>query len=234
MREKHIVIHNFALDFWLARGAVLLIVGLQFMMVNDLTFGPRWLAPTIELVMLVPLSIATAWTQVKAMGATEDHEWHAIGRHRLLIRRTAILLTGVISVINFGALIELVRALLQGHAGTASTLLVDALNVWVTNVIVFALWFWSTDRGGPPTCGLVKRAQADFLFPQMTLSDREIGNWIPGFVDYLFLAFTNATAFSPTDTLPLSQRAKLLMMTEALVSLLTVGLVAARAVNILA
>jgi len=234
MREKHIVIHNFALDFWLARGAVLLIVALQLLLVNDLTFGPRWLAPSIELAMLVPLSIATAWTQVQAKGASEDHEWHAIGRRRLIIRRTAILLTAVISVINFGALSQLVRALLQGHAGTASTLLVDALNVWITNVIVFALWFWSTDRGGPPTCGLVKRAQADFLFPQMSLPDREIGTWIPGFVDYLFLAFTNATAFSPTDTLPLTQRAKLLMMTEAMVSLLTVGLVAARAVNILA
>ena len=234
MRDKHIVIHNFALDFWLARGAVLLIVALQLLLVNDLTFGPRWLAPSIELAMLVPLSIATAWTQVQAKGASEDHEWHAIGRRRLIIRRTAILLTAVISVINFGALSQLVRALLQGHAGTASTLLVDALNVWITNVIVFALWFWSTDRGGPPTCGLVKRAQADFLFPQMSLPDREIGTWIPGFVDYLFLAFTNATAFSPTDTLPLTQRAKLLMMTEAMVSLLTVGLVAARAVNILA
>ena len=234
MRDKHIVIHNFALDFWLARGAVLLIVGLQLLLVNDLTFGPRWLAPAIELAMLVPLSIATAWTQVKASNAYHDHEWSAIGRHRVAIRRTAILLTGVISIINFGALSELVRALLSGHAGTAATLLVDALNVWITNVIVFALWFWSTDRGGPPTCGLVKRAQADFLFPQMTLPDREVGAWIPGFVDYLFLAFTNATAFSPTDTLPLTQRAKLLMMTEAMVSLLTVGLVAARAVNILA
>ena len=234
MREKHIIIHNFALDFWLARGAVLLVVALQLMMVNDLTFGPRWLAPTLELIMLVPLSIATAWTQVKAMGAVEDHEWHAIGRYRKMIRRTAILLTGLISVINLGALIELVRALLQGHGGTASTLLVDALNVWITNIIVFSLWFWSTDRGGPPTCGLVKRAQSDFLFPQMTLTDRETEGWIPGFVDYLFLAFTNATAFSPTDTLPLSQRAKLLMMTEAMISLLTVGLVAARAVNILA
>ncbi|RUW66408.1 hypothetical protein EOA31_31335, partial [Mesorhizobium sp. M4B.F.Ca.ET.049.02.1.2] len=101
-------------------------------------------------------------------------------------------------------------------------------------VIVFSLWFWSTDRGGPPTCGLVKRAQADFLFPQMTLPDREIRGWLPGFVDYAFLAFTNATAFSPTDTLPLTQRAKLLMMAEALISLLTIALVAARAVNILA
>jgi len=120
------------------------------------------------------------------------------------------------------------------HGGSAQTLLVDALNIWVTNVIIFALWFWSTDRGGPPTCGLTKRAEADFLFPQMTLHDRELGNWIPGFIDYLFLAFTNATAFSPTDTLPLTARAKLLMMTEAMISLLTVALVAARAVNILA
>ena len=104
----------------------------------------------------------------------------------------------------------------------------------MTNVIVFALWFWSTDRGGPPTCGLVKLAKADFLFAQMTLNDRELRDWLPGFVDYFFLAFTNATAFSPTDTLPLSQRAKLLMMAEAMISLLTIALVAARAVNILA
>ncbi|TIR37749.1 MAG: hypothetical protein E5X16_03585, partial [Mesorhizobium sp.] len=77
-------------------------------------------------------------------------------------------------------------------------------------------------------------AHADFLFPQMTLADREIRDWLPGFVDYAFLAFTNATAFSPTDTLPLTQRAKLLMMAEAMISLLTIALVAARAVNILA
>lgn len=122
----------------------------------------------------------------------------------------------------------------QCRAGAGTTLLLDALNIWVTNVIVFALWFWSTDRGGPPTCGLVKRAHADFLFPQMTLLDREVRDWLPGFVDYVFLAFTNATAFSPTDTLPLTQRAKLLMMAEAMISLLTIALVAARAVNILA
>ncbi|WP_448151261.1 hypothetical protein [Labrys miyagiensis] len=218
----------------MARGAVFVIAMLQLLLVNDLTVGPRWLAPAIELIMLIPLSIATAWTQVRVRSATADHHWEAIRNYRLWIRRTAILLTAVVSLINCFALLQLVRRLLEGHGGSAQTLLVDALNIWVTNVIIFALWYWSTDRGGPPTCGLTKRAEADFLFPQMTLSDRELDNWIPGFVDYLFLAFTNATAFSPTDTLPLSARAKLLMMTEAMISLLTVALVAARAVNILA
>jgi hypothetical protein len=204
------------------------------LMVNDLRFGPRWLAPTVEIIMLVPLSVATAWTQVQAGRAEADHEWHLIGHYRVWIRRAAITLTMITSLINCGALFELVKALLTGHGSAAVTLLVDVLNIWATNVIIFALWFWSTDRGGPPTCGLVDRAHADFLFPQMTLSDQELSNWTPGFVDYLFLAFTNATAFSPTDTLPLSQRAKLLMMAQATISLLTVALVAARAVNILA
>ncbi|MDQ0469066.1 hypothetical protein [Labrys wisconsinensis] len=234
MREKHIVIHSQALDFWLARGAVLAIVCLQLLVINDLSFGPRWLAPALELALLVPLSVATAWTQAQVRDATADHEWNAIARYRVLIRRTALLLTGIVSVMNCGALVGLVQALLHGHASNGTTLLVDALNIWVTNIIVFALWFWSTDRGGPPTCGLVKRAQADFLFPQMTFTQREAGTWLPGFVDYLYLAFTNATAFSPTDTLPLTRSAKLLMMVESMISLLTVALVAARAVNILA
>ncbi|MCV3208521.1 hypothetical protein OHD62_27470 [Mesorhizobium sp. YC-39] len=234
MHHEHAVIRHRALDFWLARAAVLVIICLQLLVINDLSFGPRWLAPAIETALLLPLSVATAWTQVATQKAVEHDQWYAIGRFRIFIRRAALVMTGIISVMNCGALGFLVRALLEGHAGAGTTLLVDALNIWVTNVIVFALWFWSTDRGGPPTCGLVKRAQADFLFPQMTLPDREIRDWLPGFIDYVFLAFTNATAFSPTDTLPLSQRAKLLMMAEAMISLLTIALVAARAVNILA
>ncbi|WP_192181701.1 hypothetical protein [Mesorhizobium amorphae] len=234
MRDKHAVIHHRALDFWLARGAVLVIICLQLLVINDLSFGPRWLAPAMETALLLPLSVATAWTQLEAKKAVEDHQWHAIGQFRVVIRRTALVMTGVISVMNCGSLVLLVRALLSGHAGNSgTTLLIDALNIWSTNVIAFALWFWSTDRGGPPTCGLVKRAKADFLFPQMTLNDRDFRDWLPGFIDYFFLAFTNATAFSPTDTMPLTARAKLLMMAEAMISLLTIALVAARAVNIL-
>lgn len=234
MSKPHIVIHDYAIDFWMARGAVVVIALLQILLVNDLTFGPRWLAPTIELVMLVPLSIATAWNQARVRVATAEHHWDAIGNYRLWIRRAAILLTAVISLVNCGALLELIRRLLQGHGGTGQTLLIDALNIWITNVIIFALWYWSTDRGGPPSCGLTKRAEADFLFPQMTISGREFGTWIPGFIDYLFLAFTNATAFSPADTMPLTPRVKLMMMAEAIISLLTIAFVAARAVGILA
>ncbi|WP_046868028.1 hypothetical protein [Microvirga massiliensis] len=231
--HPHSIIHRQALDFWVARGAVLMVVVLQLLVINDLSFGPRWLAPTIELAMLAPLAAGTAWTQVQVPAATTDHHWQIIERHRLLIRRVALLLTAVMSVMNCGALIDLVRALVHGLSANGTTLLIDALNIWVTNVIIFALWFWNIDRGGPPRIGFAKTDIADFLFPQMTLSTRGAANWVPGFVDYLFLSFTNATAFSPTDTMPLTGRAKILMMVEAIVSLLTVALVAARAVNIL-
>ncbi|WP_414476285.1 hypothetical protein [Microvirga sp. M2] len=228
------VVHIQALDFWIARGAIVLVAGLQLLVINDLSVGPRWLAPGIEIALLVPLSIATAWNQDQARRATSEHHWDVVGRHRRAIRRFALVLTAVVSLMNFGALIELVRYLLAGKAASGPTLLLDALNIWATNVIAFALWFWSIDRGGPSMRGLHSSKTSDFLFPQMTLEVQiPEARFSPGFIDYLFLSFTNATAFSPTDTLPLSQRAKLLMMVEASISLLTVALVAARAVNIL-
>jgi hypothetical protein len=147
----------------------------------------------------------------------------------------AAILTALVTVANTASLAALVHALFKGKAGSGPTLLIDALNIWGTNVIIFALWFWTTDRGGAALRGHPSARDPDFLFPQMTLGSGEAqAPFVPGFVDYLFLAFTNATAFSPTDTLPLTPRAKLLMMAEALISLLTVALVAARAVNILA
>lgn len=229
-------IHTHAWDFWLARASVALIAGLQLLMINDLTIGPRWLAPGLEIALLVPLSIATAWTQANARDAAEDHHWKRVAWERRLIRMSAICLTALVTVINFSALLALIHDLLQGHATkVGETLLLDALNIWVTNVIVFALWFWNIDHGGPAARGLIDTEKCDFLYPQMTLgSPRKPNSWSPGFLDYLYLSFTNATAFSPTDTLPLSQRAKMLMMVESAISLLTIALVAARAVNILA
>jgi hypothetical protein len=232
--HPHAVIHRQAIDFWIARCAVVVVVVLQLLVINELSFGPRWLAPTIELAMLIPLSIGTAWTQGSVPKATTDRHWQTVERNRLLVRRAALLLTAVMSIMNCGALIDLVRALLHGLPESGTTLLVDALNIWVTNIIIFALWFWNIDRGGPPRSGFSRSVAADFLFPQMTLTTPpQAANWVPGFIDYLYLSFTNATAFSPTDTMPLTARAKLLMMIEAIVSLLTVVLVAARAVNIL-
>lgn len=233
MSVNNAALHQRALDFWLARGAIIVIVALQLLVVNDLSLGPRWLAPLLELVLLVPLSFATAWNQRRAR-RNQPHKILEVAHHRRLIRRTAITLTAVVTLMNFGALADLIRTLLSGHAGGGQTLLLDALNIWTTNVVIFALWFWNIDHGGPTMRGMTNHERSDFLFPQTSLPAFQDREWLPGFVDYLFLSFTNATAFSPTDTLPLSQRAKLLMMAEASISLLTVALVAARAVNILA
>lgn len=228
------IIKAHAYDFWFARIAIALVAVLQLLLVNNLTLGPRWFAPALEVALLVPLSIATGWTQASAAQATTHHHWLRIARVRRYIRASALVLTGLITVVNGAALIELVHGLLHGStARVGRTLLVDALIIWCINVIVFALWFWSIDRGGPATRGLATENRTDFLFPQASLGG-EFDGWSPGFVDYLYLSFTNATAFSPTDVLPLSRRAKLLMMGEAGISLLTIAFVAARAVNILA
>lgn len=221
------------LDFWLARAAVLVIIALQLGVVNDLSLGPRWLAPVLEGALLVPLSVATAWNLGHAKRATTDRHWHRVSRQRRIIRRAAVLLTAVITVMNFGALASLVRAMLGGRAGTGQTLLIDAINIWITNLFMFALWYWNIDRGGPACRGLTRHSVSDFLFPQHTIADGRFESWRPGFVDYLFVAFTTATAFSPSDTLPLTRRAKLLMMLEAMASLVTIALVASRAVGIL-
>jgi len=222
-----------ALDFWLARGAVLVIVGLQIGIVNDLMVGPRWLAPAVELALLIPLSIATAWTQQRARKAETDEQWKLVGRQRAFVRRLAVALTAVITLMNCGALLRLIAAILAGTAGTGRTLLLDAVNIWITNVIIFALWFWALDRGGP--AGAFSRKPGnDFLFTQQQTGEpARFHDWSPGFIYYLFLAFTNATAFSPADTFPLTVRAKLLMMAESAISLATIALVASRAIGIL-
>lgn len=224
-----------ARDFWLARGAIVVIVLLQIGIVNDLAVGPRWLAPALELALLIPLSVATAWTQTRARRASTRAQWDNIGRYRQMVRRLAFALTAICTLMNFGALVRLIAAILAGHAGSGKVMLLDAANIWATNVVIFALWFWSLDRGSPAAKGLIEPA-GDFVFTQQQggLAEcEEFKNWSPGFIDYLFLAFTNATAFSPADTFPLTQRAKLLMMAEAAISMCTIAIVASRAVGIL-
>ena len=235
MRDHHIVLQTHAMDFWLARAAIVLIAGLQLLFVNqNLTPGPRWLTPLFEIAMLIPLSVATAWNQRRLRTATEAHHWVQIRRLRLITRGAALFLTVVVMAFNFEALVAVTHALLHpGKAPTGQSLLIDALNIWFTNVVIFALWFWNLDRGGPAVRGLNPKVTPDFLFPQMLGGGDEDPKWSPGFLDYFYVSFTNATAFSPTDTMPLSVTVKMLMALEAFVSLLTVGLVAARAVNIL-
>jgi len=225
-----------AADIWLARGAVLVIVGLQFLLVNDVTLLPRWVMPTLELALLLPLSAATAWTlgveRKRAASGEESELWSRLARRRSMIRAAFFLLTGLVSVANLLALAGLVHAIMRGHADSGKSLLVDALNIWATNVIIFSLWYWNLDK--KPGCSPAE-ADPDFVFTQQMLPlsfTRRVR--APGYIDYLFLAFTNATAFSPSDTFPLTARAKILMMLQALISLVTIALVAARAVGILA
>jgi len=234
--ERREAMHVSAADIWLARGAVLVVVALQFLLVNDLTVLPRWVMPTLELALLLPLSAATAWTlgvgRKRAGVEDEDDLWTRLCRHRSMIRAAFFFLTGLVSVANLLALAGLVHAIMRGHADSGKSLLVDALNIWATNVIIFSLWYWNLDKK-PPSAPA--EAGPDFVFTQQTLPTsftRRIR--APGYIDYLFLAFTNATAFSPSDTFPLTARAKILMMLQALISLVTIALVAARAVGMLA
>jgi len=233
MSRAHKPIATQPLDFWLARGAILVIAGLQFAVVNDLSIGPRWLAPAIELALLAPLSVATAWTQRKARRASSDDQWEAVDVVFRRVRWMAIALTALATLMNFGSLIRLVQAMLVGHASDGRTLLLDAVNIWLANVVIFALWFWTIDRSGPTGSAAGSDCNTDFVFTQQQIRTPQFKDWTPGFIDYLFLAFTNATAFSPADTFPVSHRAKLLMMAESGTSLITIALVAARAVGIL-
>ncbi|MDQ6693720.1 MAG: hypothetical protein M3014_04765 [Chloroflexota bacterium] len=211
---------------WPVYLAIIAALGLSMLIDPRLVFGDYWLMPLLGMILLVPL-ISTRPRPV-------PQDWPP---RRVL----AIILIGLINASNIVSLILLVRSMLQ--FGTArvgnedlpgASLVVEAIKIWLVNILVFALWFWELDRGGPSGRLRERPSEPDFLFPQMTISPHlTIPHWRPTFVDYLFLSFTNATAFSPTDVLPLTPSAKLIMMVQALTSLLTIAFVAARAVNIL-
>ena len=141
----------------------------------------------------------------------------------------------MITLVNAGSSVRLVYAIIKTEPFTndANILLVSGGVIWLTNVIAFGLWYWEFDRGGPVARANAERMYPDFQFVQMASPGLAPPDWEPAFADYLYLSFTNATAFSPTDTMPLSRWAKLAMTVQAAVSIVTVALVVARAVNIL-
>ncbi|WP_205757814.1 hypothetical protein, partial [Lactobacillus crispatus] len=120
----------------MARGAVLVIVALQIGFVNDLSVGPWWLGPGIALALLIPLSVGTAWTQRSVRDAETDDEWLSVRRKRRIVRLLATILTAFSTLINVIALALLMQAIVKGHAGSGQTLLLDSVNIWVTNVVV--------------------------------------------------------------------------------------------------
>lgn len=201
-----------------AQATVLAAIGLQLLLPERLTAGPTWLLPVLEGALLVAFAIATP--------RQLEHEHH-------LRRELALGLTALVSAANASSLVLLCRELL-GHGVTDGRQLIMAgALIWLTNVLIFGLWYWQIDRGGPGRRAAAHDGPPDFLFPQMNDDRIQPPDWRPGFVDYLYTSLTNAIAFSPTDTLPLTRMVKSLMGLQSLVSLVTIGLVVARAVNIL-
>jgi uncharacterized membrane protein len=177
-----------------------------------------WLIPAVpELALLIPLAFHRPRRRLEQLG------------HR---RTVSLALLGVVSLANCLMLVAVIASLVQGDEKSGSQLLLKAMCVWGTNVIAFGLWYWAFDRGGPVRRRSPDPPLPDFQFPQLDDPQLAPPGWQPELVDYLYVSFTNSIAFSPTDTLPLTRWAKLLMLSESVISSLTVLLVAARAVNI--
>jgi uncharacterized membrane protein len=204
--------------FWPAQLTVLAAIGLQVALPERLTAGPTWLIPALEGALLIGMSFATP-KQLE-----EEHPRR---------RRVALGLTALVSAANVYSLYALSHLLLHGRVSNGHELIISGILIWLTNFLIFALWYWEMDRGGPGKRAAGHDEPPDFLFPQMSDDRIEPRDWRPRFIDYLYVSLTNATAFSPTDTMPLSAAAKSTMGLQALVSLVTLGLIVSRAVNIL-
>lgn len=210
--------------------AVLVAIALQVLLPHQLLIGPRLLLPALEIAILVPLIAVNPWRH------SRQTRWS---------RPTSIALVLLILATNTAILGLLVNALINGDAKEGKQLLLAALQVWLTNVIAFGLVYWELDRGGPVTRTQDPRDRipsADFRFPQDedhdAISEVAKGSsaqsgWVPSLVDYLYVSVTNSSAFSPTDTMPLSSRAKILMATQSVSALMLSLLVVSRAVSIL-
>ncbi len=204
---------------WPVALTILVAIGLQVVLPDRLVLQSRWLLPGLELALLAALIVANPTR---------------LNKESAVLRATGLTLSGLLSVTNAWSASLLVLGLVHGQAGTdAASLLSAGAAIWLTNIIAFGLWYWQFDRGGPAARAHARLTQPDFQFVQMQNPELTHPDWEPEFVDYLYLSFTNATAFSPTDVMPLSRWAKLTMLFQSLVSLVTIALVIARAVNIL-
>ena len=204
---------------WPASIAALAVGGLYLALPAYLSLGPRWVFPVSVVVLLIPTVLS-----------------HQAGKHHLN-RILGFLVTGLVTAGMIVSLTLLIHALPE-HKESPTELLLSATALWFTNILVFALWYWRLDAGGPHGRDLREgHPDGAFLFPQMTMpvdpADTGQPAWSPNFFDYLFLAFNTSTAFSPTDAPVLARWGKVLMMLQSLISLTVIALLAARAVNIL-
>lgn len=192
-------------------------IGVQFALPGRFVVHPAYIAPTIEAVLLVVLTVMHP---------------DRLSRRTQRLRIASQVLLAIVAITNTISVGLLIHTITSGHHIVPATLLVGGGEILLTNTIVFALWYWEYDRGGPAARAHGENDVPDLLFPQMT-DEHLARDWEPIFVDYLYVSFTNTTAFSPTDTMPLSRWAKVLFALQASISVVTVVLIAARAVNIL-
>jgi hypothetical protein len=204
---------------WPAVFALFSIVGLRIALPRSLAVSPAWVPLVVVTLLVIPTVLA------RRMQRLELNRW------------LGFVIIGIVTLDMVWSLALLVSSL-PAHRLAPTTLLRSAAILWLSNILIFASWYWRLDAGGPNARDYREvHSEGAFLFPQMTLDvsdpDSPANGWSPGFVDYLFLAFNTSTAFSPTDVPVLSRWAKLLMMLQAIISLATIALLAARAVNIL-
>jgi uncharacterized membrane protein len=204
--------------FWPAQLTVLAAIAIQLLLPKRLTVGPAWLVPGFEAALLIGMFVVTP-NQIE-----DEHPRR---------RRIALGLTAFVSVANIYSLGALTHYLLHHEVSQGRELIGAGVLIWLTNFLIFALWYWEIDRGGPGRRSAGNDGPPDFLYPQMADDRIEPLSWRPKFLDYLYVSLTNATAFSPTDTMPLTPVAKIFMGIQSLVSVVTIGLIVSRAVNIL-
>jgi len=199
--------------------AVLVAAAMQFALPDRHVLKPTFLFPTIEVLLLVVLMIGDPGR---------------IDRRSPLLRRLTLLLVAAMSIDNLAAVVELVGDIIRNDKQeTGTVLLATGGAIWLTNVIAFSLWYWLLDRGGPAERANQAGIAPAFVFAEMVSPEFVRDDWTPEYIDYLWLAFTNATAFSPTDTMPITHWAKMLMFLQAATSLVIAVMIIARAVNIL-
>lgn len=206
-------------SLWAAALGALVLGGLFILLPEKLTLGPKWLPLVLIILVELPVDIARIFRK----------------KFPLFFERILnYALLGIITIVLTIAVMLLISNLIEnGREVQAQFLLRDGLLLWVSNVLVFSLWFWGIDGGGARKRHKRGHLATDLLFPQQTDTIKGGQAWAPHYLDYLFVAFTTATALSPTDTLPLSRRAKMLMMIEAVLATTIVLIIVARAINIL-
>ena len=208
---------------WQVSLAVAAAIALQLPVPGRLVLlHPSWVLPVLDALLAVGLIIANP---------------RRINRESAILRYTSMTLIALISLANLWSAERLISDLVTGNpsgiVSNPATLLGTGASIWLTNMIAFALWYWELDRGGPVARALAIKQYPDFQFVQMVTPELAPPGWEPMFADYFYLSFTNASAFSPTDVMPLSRWAKMLMLVQSAAALVTVALVIARAVNIL-